>query len=211
MDLAQERLQDIDRELDALGAVPEQLPELVARYRDCGTGIEEADEALWELQQGFDIPQRSGARAPRPKAADAPVKEKVESAESPAGEAGKAQQEPALDEVDLFANIEAYDEDEAQEEPSLERSVQPPSQEIDSDFKQVLQLDIDPSVFPPSIPPQKRAELEARSDKEDATADQGDEAAAAVSKSGEAQSDVDELDEDFLALLDEDVIELEDE
>ncbi len=269
MDSVQERLQDIDRELDALGEVPERLPELIARYREAGQGVEEADEALWELQQGLDISEPSAARAERPKVAAAPARAAIETAEpqpekvdlgmmvetmdpqprpaelgtmveeqldeaetgepseeveqrleqeeaiaqaeavdSHAGEQEEAQEEPVLDEVSLFADIEAGEE---QQEPELYEEAVRTSQEIDSDFKQVLQLDIDPSVFPPSMPPENRAEEEAPSNAGDATADGSGEAAAAGSDSDEAQPDVDELDEEFLALLDEDVIELEDE
>ena len=191
VDSAQERLQDIDRELDALGPVPERLPELVARYSGVDPGVEAADEALWEIQQGLDVPPEGGTRA-----------------------------ELVLDEVNLFSEIETDEEeekkkkkkkDELQQEPQLQASPARASQKIDSDFKQMLQLDIDPSVFPPSIPLENRTEVETRPDEGDMAADQGDEAADAGNEVDEAQPDIDELDEDFLALLDEDVIELEDE
>jgi hypothetical protein len=231
----QERLQDINRELDALGTVPEQLTELIVRYREVGPGPDEADEALWELQQGLDIPDSGTAEqaSPRPGMAEA--------AESMRAEAEKRQQEraelaamveqqlsgatqdrqearaePGLDEVSLFANIES-DEDDVQEEPVLAAGSEPPGGEVDSDFKQVLKLDIDPSVFPAGVPPGEPSETSAEA-KDDFSGEggeaeeaEGGEAEEAEGAAGGAEPEVDELDEEFLALLDEDVIELEDE
>jgi hypothetical protein len=233
-----ERLADIDRELDTLGAVPAQLEDLIVRYRGAGPGVEEADEALWEIQQGVDIPDSAiGARVtPRPRAAAVAAEARAEAekrqelraelgamVERQLGHAEQRQEGayqqsegqepqpgkagPALDEVSLFADMEA-DEGEVQQEPELLEGSGRPSQ-VDSDFKQVLQLDIDASVFPASLPPATRVEVSpAAGEPSPAGTDEAEESEGAA---GAPEPEVDELDEDFLALLDEDVVELEDE
>jgi hypothetical protein len=110
----------------------------------------------------------------------------------------------ALDEDELFGNEGA---EEVTAKTEIEEQAAGASREqMDSDFKQLLDLELDPHEFPQSVPP----------DAPDAEVD--DESPTVVAEAGHladgAGDDgeiIDELDEDFLDLLDEDIVEIEED